>query len=101
MRVVHELVKSPKLAIIITAGVFALPQAVAQQSHRPGSEFQDCPKCPVMLVLPIGEYDMGSPPVDQGRPYHEGEFRHVIISKTFAVGKFEVTFDEWDTCSAD
>jgi formylglycine-generating enzyme required for sulfatase activity len=101
MRFAHELLKSRKLAFAVIAGVFALPQAFAQESRDPGSEFQDCPNCPVMVVLPTGEYDMGSPPVDQGRPYHEGEFRRVIISKPFAVGKFEVTFDEWDACTAD
>jgi len=101
MSVVREFVESTKLVIVVAAGVCALPPAFAQESGSPGSEFQDCPQCPVMVVLPVGEYDMGSPPVDQGRPYHEGEFRRVIISQTFAVGKFEVTFDEWGACTAD
>jgi formylglycine-generating enzyme required for sulfatase activity len=101
MSVVREFVESTKLVIVVAAGVCALPPAFAQESGSPGSEFQDCPQCPVMVVLPVGEYDMGSPPVDQGRPYHEGEFRRVIISKPFAVGKFEVTFDEWDACTVD
>ena len=93
--------KSTKLTLALTAGVLMLPLAAARESQTPGNEFQDCPQCPVMVVLPTGEYEMGSPPVDQGRPYDEGEFRHVIISKPFAVGKFEVTFDEWDACVRD
>lgn len=100
MRGVKAIVKLTKFAIVVMAGIFALPLALAQEPLRPGSELRDCPQCPVMVVLPAGDYDMGSPPIDQGRPYHEGEFRHVIISKPFAVGKFEVTFDEWDACVA-
>jgi len=101
MRADYRLLKSTILAIAVTAGAIALPQAFAQTNRVPGSEFQDCPQCPVMVVLPTGEYDMGGPPVDQGRPYHEGEFRRVIVSKVFAAGKYEVTFDEWDACAAE
>lgn len=101
MRVVHVIPSLTKPILILCAGLLHSPLALAQDSRVPGSEFRDCPQCPVMVVLPTGEYDMGGPPIDQGRPYHEGEFRRVIIGKTFAVGKFEVTFDEWDACAAD
>jgi formylglycine-generating enzyme required for sulfatase activity len=70
----------------------------SQDAGTPGSEFQDCPECPRMVVIPAGSYGMLAPPVDQGRPYAEGELRPVTISEPFAVGKFEVTFDEWDAC---
>jgi formylglycine-generating enzyme required for sulfatase activity len=90
------LVASTALAL----GLF-IPAAQGQEKHNPGDEFQDCPDCPKMVVLPAGTYDMPAPPVDQGRPYDEGENRVVVISQPFAVGKFEVTFDEWDACARD
>lgn len=78
-----------------------LRPAIANSTLKPGDEFQDCDVCPIMVVLPKGEYSMGAPPIDQGRPYSEGELRHVIISEPFAIGKFEVTFDEWSACVQD
>lgn len=75
--------------------------AHAQDARSPGDEFRDCPECPLMVVVPAGIYGMGAPPVDQGRPYDEGELRPVTIDKPFAVGKFELTFDEWDACARD
>ena len=78
--------------------VWLASAAQAQEALPPGSEFQDCAECPRMVIVPAGSYGMGAPPVDQGRPYDEGELRPVTISQPFAVGKFEVTFDEWDAC---
>ena len=85
------------LSAVIALATFC-PASLAQDAGTPGSEFQDCPECPRMVVVPSGSYGMLGPPVDQGRPYAEGELRPVTISKPFAVGKFEVTFDEWDAC---
>jgi formylglycine-generating enzyme required for sulfatase activity len=51
----------------------------------PLSTFQDCPDCPEMVVIPAGNFDMGSPDSDEG-PVH-----HVIIKKAFALGKTEIT----------
>jgi formylglycine-generating enzyme required for sulfatase activity len=43
---------------------------------------------------------MGSPAGEEGRGDDEGPRRTVTIGRAFAVGKFEVTFAEWDTCVA-
>ena len=61
-------------------------------SLKPGSVFRDCPACPEMVVVPAGEFIMGD---DDRGPEHK-----VIINRPFAVGKFEVTFAEWDACVA-
>ncbi len=58
--------------------------------------FRDCAECPEMVVMPAGEYTMGSPPAEQG-----AETQHrVTIAVPFAVSKFEITFAEWDRCVA-
>jgi formylglycine-generating enzyme required for sulfatase activity len=63
----------------------------------PGTTLRDCSECPEMVVVPAGKFMMGSEDGDDDeRPVHE-----VIIAKPFAVGKFEVTFDEYDACAAD
>jgi formylglycine-generating enzyme required for sulfatase activity len=53
-----------------------------------------------MVVLPAGHFTMGSLVGEEGRENHEGPQRTVTIGKPFAVGKFEVTFAEWDECVA-
>jgi formylglycine-generating enzyme required for sulfatase activity len=60
------------------------------------AEFSDCAGCPQMVVIPAGEFTMGSPPAEQGA---EAQHR-VTIAVPFAVSKFEITFDEWDACVA-
>jgi len=66
--------------------------------QRPGRVFKDCADCPEMVVIPAGTFMMGSPASEEGRDDREGPQHPVNIPKQFAAGKFEVTFDEWDTC---
>lgn len=65
---------------------------------EPGTEFRDCPDCPMMVWIPQGSYMMGGPSgemysVDAERPQHR-----VSIDFPLAVGKYEVTFAQWDAC---
>jgi formylglycine-generating enzyme required for sulfatase activity len=78
----------------------------ARHAARPAAEatahsFRDCPTCPEMVVVPAGEFLMGSPESERGRGKDEGPQHPVTIAQPFAVGKFEVTFNEWDACVAD
>jgi formylglycine-generating enzyme required for sulfatase activity len=67
-----------------------------------GQSFRDCEKiCPEMVVVPEGKFIMGSPPDEPERDYDEGPEHPVTIPKSFAVGKYAVTFEEWDACAAD
>ena len=69
---------------------------------RPGSGavFRDCSHCPEMVVVPAGTFTMGSPASERGLNKDEGPQRKVTISRPFAVGKFEMTFTEWEACVA-
>ena len=55
---------------------------------------------PEMVVLPAGTFLMGSPEDEQGRWTREGPQVEITISKPFAVGKYEVTWNEWEACVA-
>jgi formylglycine-generating enzyme required for sulfatase activity len=50
-----------------------------------------------MVVVPAGNFTMGSPDDEPERFPNEERVR-VSISAPFAAGKFAVTFDEWDAC---
>jgi formylglycine-generating enzyme required for sulfatase activity len=65
-----------------------------------GQSFRDCPECPELVVIPAGRFQMGSPANEKGRYANEGPQRDVTLRIPLAVGKFEVTFDEWDACVA-
>ena len=61
---------------------------------EPGSTFRDCPQCPLMVVVPPGRFDMGSP---AGEKESDEVPRHpVTIAKAFAVGSHEVTRAEFE-----
>ncbi|MDB5460033.1 MAG: hypothetical protein JWO72_1774 [Caulobacteraceae bacterium] len=64
------------------------------------SEIVDCPDCPDMVVIPAGQYTMGSPVSEPNRVGTEQQ-RRVTIAYPFAVGRFDVTFDEWNACVRD
>ena len=65
-----------------------------------GQAFRDCPECPEMLVIPSGTFMMGSPASEADRRSDEGPQRQVTVRAPLAVGRFEVTFAEWDACVA-
>ena len=62
-----------------------------------GETFQDCEVCPEMVVIPSGEYRMGSPAGEEGRGSSEGPLHEVRITKKLAVGRYEVTRREYGT----
>ncbi len=76
------------------------PSPVAKaQPLKPLDSFADCPDCPQMVVIPAGSFMMGSPDSEAGRDSDEGPQQKVTI-RPFAIGKDEVTFDQWDACVA-
>jgi formylglycine-generating enzyme required for sulfatase activity len=106
--------------LCLLAGAFAavglsnpvLQQATAETSDpKPGSVFRDCPRCPEMVVIPAGNFLMGSSPEEAAKdiaaspnsdtssmrivvlteqPQHE-----VTINEQFALAKFPVTKNEF------
>lgn len=67
----------------------------------PGTSFRDCASCPEMVVIPAGRFLMGSAEDEEGHQPDESPRHEVRIAAPFAVGRFEVTFAEWDACVAD
>jgi formylglycine-generating enzyme required for sulfatase activity len=65
--------------------------------YAEGQVLRDCAECPQLIVLSGGTFSMGSPTTEPYRQADEGPLRRVTIAP-FAVGKYEVTFDQWAAC---
>jgi formylglycine-generating enzyme required for sulfatase activity len=72
-----------------------------EKALKPKDTFKECANCPEMMVVPAGSFTMGSPTGEPGRSADEGPQHTVTIARPSAVGRFAVTFDEWDACAAD
>lgn len=86
--------KFPTLLISLAMCVSMLAPPASALS--PGEAFRDCPECGEMVVIPEGEFDMGSAASPVEKPAHK-----VTIAKPFAIGRREVSFAEWDQCVAE
>ena len=62
--------------------------AAAEQVRRVESE---------LVRIPAGRFLMGSPPGEAEREDNEGS-QHQVEVPAFELGKYEVTFDQWDAC---
>ena len=67
----------------------------AERGWAVGHVFRDCPDCPEMVVVPAGDFTMGSSASEEGRYDNEGPQHRVTIGYRFAVGVYEVTRGEF------
>jgi len=76
----------------------------AYGTARASAVFRDCEACPDMLPIRAGRFEMGTP----RRIYRTlellgieaGPRRRVTVGRRFAIGRTEVTFDQWAACVA-
>jgi formylglycine-generating enzyme required for sulfatase activity len=91
-------------AVTFEGKTWSFPSAAPLMCSHPGDGksmwFKDCPDCPEMVVVPAGSFSMGSPVSEPKRNSWEEQVP-VSIPTPFVVGRFAVSFDEWDACIAD
>ena len=89
--------------VSLSSPSMACPLSAAEErSFSPKDMFKECTRgCPEMVVVPSGAFLMGSPGSEAKRNSDEDPQHPVTIAHAFAVGRFAVTFDEWDACVAD
>lgn len=95
------------LSILAVAACLSAPALAADAPLAPGQEralkakdsFRECETCPEMVVVPAGSFTMGSPDDEKDRDEvnnrDESPQHQVTIKRPFAVGKFEVTRDQF------
>jgi formylglycine-generating enzyme required for sulfatase activity len=90
----------PAAAKVGTAVTVGPPPKIS--ANDPGGEvFKECEECPEMVVAPAGSAMLGSPLGESGRQTFEAAPHPVEIAKPFAVGRYAVTFAQWDACFAE
>jgi formylglycine-generating enzyme required for sulfatase activity len=94
--------------------------AVSTAMAEPLNIFRDCDVCPEMIELPLGEFVMGAPDDEfrqtvyyadgalqlatKDNPYipeNEGPQHKVTVDIRIAMGRNEITYDEWMACVND
>jgi formylglycine-generating enzyme required for sulfatase activity len=76
----------------------AVPAEPVQDKPTPkaaAGEVRDCPTCPILISLPAGAFTMGS---NTGDPTEKPAHR-ISIGNAFAIGKYEVTVEQWNACT--
>lgn len=96
------------LTIVSILLLSAAASAPSNAAPRPGETFRDCPTCPEMVVVPPGSFQMGSTEAETTREGVPNQFairekpvHPVTIPKAFAVGKFAVTWVEFNAFARD
>jgi formylglycine-generating enzyme required for sulfatase activity len=88
------------LAIALYGGGLLRPwfDVIRQHGGEVPQAFRECPQCPEMAVVAAGKFMMGAA---AGEGISWAEPRREVTIAEFALGRTEVTFDEWDACVAD
>lgn len=74
----------------------SVPLTTAEERElRPKMAFSECATCPEMVVVPAGEFLMGSPDTESGRLKFEGPVHKVVIAARMAVGRYAITRDQF------
>ena len=79
-----------------------IPHSIAPSTEMlPLRILRDCPDCPELVEIPAGSFRRGSPPGEPGHHDTEGPVARVTIKRGFAIGRYPVTFGEWDRCAQE
>ncbi len=80
------------ITLLVFTFVTLAPALPGAKEHL--EKFRDCPTCPELVEIPAGDFIMGR----TGKYNNEGPAHRVTIARPFAMGVYEVTFDEWRAC---
>ncbi|MEL6288312.1 MAG: SUMF1/EgtB/PvdO family nonheme iron enzyme [Pseudomonadota bacterium] len=69
--------------------------ATAATVRQPFDVFKDCDHCPELTVIPAGDNDIGVDEKSAGAVAHETPLAWVTFRRPFALGRYEVTREEF------
>ena len=80
--------------LVFAAVCLTVSGCASVSGPKPLDVFRDCRECPEMVALAAGTFVMGA----DGKLKRERPAHAVTIERPFAIGRHEVTFDEWQVC---
>jgi formylglycine-generating enzyme required for sulfatase activity len=91
---------SAAAAVLLLAGIWLfmhrsaaqLPPLSSGDAPNPGTVIRDCPRCPVMTVLPTGRFKQGS----AGGSVYEQPLHWVVVGHPFAMSTNPVTLEDFE-----
>lgn len=103
------MMKPIRLFMLSTVFIFAViafgqDKKSASAASTPGGVFRDCPECPEMVVIPAGNFTMGSSASERSWAASHGASpesvsdespQHDVSLPSFALGKYDVTRAEY------
>lgn len=73
--------------------------SLAENSQKTeGQTFRDCDTCPELVFVAPGKFMMGPGGDGSTQQASATTSEEIVINEAFAIGRYEVTFDEWDRC---
>jgi len=85
--------------ILLAVIGLSLPNWAHSQDFKSGEVFVDCEDCPEMVVLPPGEFFLGSPESEKWRGKNEsrrdGKLSRITVPQAFAMGRYETTVSQY------
>ena len=72
---------------------------LAGSQQKEGMIFRDCDACPELVSIAPGEFMVG--PEGRGtaqQAISAVDAKKVVVDRPFAIGRYEITFDDWEHC---
>jgi formylglycine-generating enzyme required for sulfatase activity len=88
----------PDLTPLKDAPAAPLPSKPASPPQADGKPFRDCATCPELVRVAPGRFVMGA---GSEGVVSVTTTQDVAIPAPFAIGRYEITFDEWSQCVTD
>lgn len=89
----------PDLARLKSAPSVIEQPGLADSQQKEGLVFRDCDNCPELVSIAPGEFMVG--PEGRGTAQQAitaVDAKKVVVDKSFAIGRYEITFDDWQHC---
>jgi formylglycine-generating enzyme required for sulfatase activity len=91
----------PDLTPLKDAPAAPVPPETAKPEQAEGQPFRDCATCPELVGVAPGRFVMGAGSEGPGQQVSVITAKDVAIAAPFAIGRYEITFDEWSQCVTD
>ena len=88
----------PDLTPLKGQPIEAAPAESTAPQQGEGKVFRDCDSCPELVLVAPARFMMDTGGQDLKQQVHATAPQEVVISEPFAIGRYEITFDDWDAC---